>query len=93
MGLVMGVLTFTPFYEWKHSHAIHHATAGDLDRRGIGDVYTMTVEEYLASPWYKKIGYRIMRSPFILFTIGATLVFVVGHRFWDTGAGNAKRTA
>ena len=45
LGLVMGVLVLTPFYQWKHSHAIHHSTAGDLDRRGIGDVYTMTVEE------------------------------------------------
>ena len=56
LGLVLGVLVLTPFYQWKHSHAIHHATAGDLDRRGIGDVYTMTVEEYLAAPWYKKVG-------------------------------------
>jgi len=50
LGLVLGVLVLTPFYQWKHSHAIHHATAADLDRRGIGDVYTMTVEEYLAAP-------------------------------------------
>ena len=54
LGLVLGVLVFTPFYQWKHSHAIHHATAADLDRRGIGDVYTMTVEEYLAAPWYTR---------------------------------------
>jgi omega-6 fatty acid desaturase (delta-12 desaturase) len=77
LGLVLGVLVLTPFYQWKHSHAIHHATAGDLDRRGIGDVYTMTVEEYLAAPWYKKLGYRIMRSPDIPF--GATIA--VTHRF------------
>ncbi len=93
MGLVMGVLTFTPFYEWKHSHAIHHATAGDLDRRGIGDVYTMTVEEYLAAPWYKKFGYRIMRNPAILFTIGSFIVFVVTHRFWASGSGKRERNS
>jgi acyl-lipid omega-6 desaturase (Delta-12 desaturase) len=93
LGLVLGVLVLTPFYQWKHSHAIHHATAGDLDRRGIGDVYTMTVEEYLAAPWYKKVGYRIMRSPWILFTVGATLVFAVTHRFFEKSAGKRERSS
>ncbi len=93
LGLVLGVLVLTPYYEWKHDHAIHHATAGDLDRRGIGDVYTMTVEEYLASPWYKKVGYRIMRNPLILFTVGATIVFAVTHRFWRPGAGKRERSS
>jgi omega-6 fatty acid desaturase (delta-12 desaturase) len=93
LGLVLGVLVLTPFYQWKHSHAIHHATAGDLDRRGIGDVYTMTVEEYLAAPWYKKVGYRIMRSPWILFTVGATIVFTVTHRFFEKNAGKRERSS
>lgn len=93
LGLVLGVLTLTPYFEWKHDHAIHHATAGDLDRRGIGDVYTMTVEEYLAAPWYKKAGYRIIRSPIILFTIGALIVFTVTHRFWRPGAGKRERNS
>jgi omega-6 fatty acid desaturase (delta-12 desaturase) len=93
LGLVLGAIVLTPFYQWKHSHAIHHATAGDLDRRGIGDVYTMTVDEYLASPWYKKIGYRIMRSPTILFTIGAVIVFVFTHRFWEKNAGKRERSS
>ena len=93
LGLIIGVFVLTPFYQWKHSHAIHHATAGDLDRRGIGDVYTMTVEEYLASPWYKKIGYRIMRSPLILFTVGSFFVFTVTHRFWEKNAGKRERSS
>lgn len=93
LGLVLGVLVLTPYYEWKHDHAIHHATAGDLDRRGIGDVYTMTVREYLAAPWYKKIGYRIMRSPLILFTVGAVIVFTITHRFWRPGAGKRERSS
>ena len=93
MGLMLGVLVWTPYYEWKHDHAIHHATAGDLDRRGIGDVYTMTVEEYLAAPWWKKIGYRIMRNPMILFTIGSFLVFAVTHRFWRPGVGKRERNS
>jgi omega-6 fatty acid desaturase (delta-12 desaturase) len=93
LGLVIGVLVLTPFYQWKHSHAIHHATAGDLDRRGIGDVYTMTVEEYLAAPWYRKLGYRIMRSPLILFTIGSFIVFTFTHRFWEKSAGKRERSS
>ena len=93
LGLVLGVLVLTPFYQWKHSHAIHHATAADLDRRGIGDVYTMTIEEYLAAPWYRKIGYRIMRSPIILFTVGSFLVFTVTHRFWEKEAGKRERNS
>ena len=70
------LLNFTPYYRWRHEHAIHHATAGDLDRRGIGDVYTMTVKEYLEAPWWKKFGYRVMRNPLALFLIGPLLVFV-----------------
>lgn len=93
MGLMLGVLVWTPYFEWKHDHAIHHATAGDLDRRGIGDVYTMTVEEYMAASWWKKVGYRIMRSPMILFTIGSFLVFTVAHRFWRPGVGRRERNS
>ncbi|MEW6287422.1 MAG: fatty acid desaturase [Chloroflexota bacterium] len=91
LGMILGVLVWTPFHEWKHNHAIHHATAGDLDRRGVGDVYTMTVEEYLAAPWHKKVGYRIMRNPLIMFTIGAFLVFTVFHRFWGPRAGKREK--
>jgi len=80
LGLMLGVLTLTPYYRWKHEHGIHHATSGDLDRRGTGDVWTMTVEEYLAAPWWKRIAYRLMRNPFILFTVGAFLLFAVAQR-------------
>ncbi|MCI0609263.1 MAG: fatty acid desaturase [Anaerolineae bacterium] len=93
LGLILGVFVFTPFYEWKHSHAIHHATAGDLDRRGIGDVYTMTVEEYLAAPWHKKLGYRILRNPMFLFTISSFFVFVLFHRFWGPAAGKREKSS
>jgi acyl-lipid omega-6 desaturase (Delta-12 desaturase) len=93
MGLVLGVFVFTPYYEWKHDHAIHHATAGDLDRRGIGDVYTMTVEEYLAAPWYRKLAYRFLRNPLFLFTINAFLVFTVLHRFWRPEAGKREKNS
>ena len=93
LGLVLGVLVLTPFYQWKHSHAIHHATAGDLDRRGVGDVYTMTVGEYLAAPWYKKLGYRIARNPVMLLTLGAMFVFVIRHRFLEKSGGKRERSS
>ncbi|MGE5376407.1 MAG: fatty acid desaturase, partial [Bacteroidota bacterium] len=80
LGILTGILAFTPYYDWRHEHAIHHATSGDLDRRGTGDVYTMTVQEYLDAPWWKKTGYRVMRNPFALFVIGPILVFVIGER-------------
>lgn len=93
LGLVLGVLVLTPYQQWKHSHAIHHATAGDLDRRGVGDVYTMTVEEYIAAPWYVKVGYRIMRNPLILFTVGAVIVFTLTHRFFERDAGKREKSS
>jgi omega-6 fatty acid desaturase (delta-12 desaturase) len=80
LGVVTGILTFTPYYRWKHYHAIHHATAGDLDRRGAGDVYTMTVQEYLAAPWWIKVGYRVMRNPLAMFLVGPMLMFVIVER-------------
>lgn len=81
LGIITGLLAFTPYYRWKHEHAIHHATSGDLDRRGVGDVYTMTALEYLGSPWWKRLGYRVMRNPLALFVIGPLLVFVIAERF------------
>jgi omega-6 fatty acid desaturase (delta-12 desaturase) len=92
-GYITGILAWTPYYYWRHEHAIHHATAGDLDRRGTGDVFTMTVAEYLAAPWWKKTGYRIMRNPLILFTIGSFIVFTVTHRFWIPGTAARERNS
>lgn len=80
LGAITAFLNFTPYYRWKHDHAIHHATASDLDRRGIGDVYTMTVKEYLAASRLKQIAYRIMRNPFALLGVGPLLVFVITQR-------------
>jgi len=81
LGTITGILTFTPYFQWKHDHAIHHATSGDLDRRGIGDVYTMTVKEYMAAPWWKKFGYRVMRNPIALLVFGSLGVFLFAQRF------------
>ena len=80
VGAITGVITFTPYYRWRHSHAIHHATAGDLDRRETGDVWTMTVAEYQAASKGKRIGYRIYRNPLVIFTFGAWLSFMLFQR-------------
>lgn len=80
IGTITGLMTFTCYRRWKHEHAIHHATAGDLDRRGTGDVYTMTLEEYRAAPWYVKVGYRLMRYPGTMFLIGAPFMFLLMER-------------
>jgi len=90
MGFITGILTLTPYYEWRHTHAVHHATAGDLDRRGTGDVLTLTIAEYQALSWWKKTGYRTMRNPLIMCTVGSFLVFTVAHRFWHPGSGKRE---
>jgi len=93
LGTITGILTFTPYFSWRREHAIHHATSGDLDRRGTGDVKTMTVKEYLAAPWWKKASYRIFRNPLIMFTIGSFLVFTVVHRFPRPKDGKKERAS
>jgi omega-6 fatty acid desaturase (delta-12 desaturase) len=91
LGYVAGVLTFTPFEDWRRVHNRHHATAGDLDRRGAGDIWTMTTEEYLAAPLRKRLGYRIYRNPFIFLGPGSLLLFLCRHRFPSRGAGPRER--
>jgi omega-6 fatty acid desaturase (delta-12 desaturase) len=79
-GIIAGIITFTPYYAWRHSHAVHHATAGDLDRRGVGDVWTLTYDEYHAMTFWKRMGYRLYRNPFIIFVVAPTLDFVLFQR-------------
>lgn len=81
IGYVFGVLTFTPFEEWRRSHMIHHGTVGNIDRRGTGDVWTMTVDEYENSTALKKIKYHVFRNPVVLFFIAPTILFLVLNRF------------
>jgi omega-6 fatty acid desaturase (delta-12 desaturase) len=81
VGSILGLLVFTPYFYWRQSHATHHATAGNLDKRGVGDVWTMTVEEYLAAPRWKRFSYRVYRNPLIMFGIGPLIVFLVTQRF------------
>lgn len=86
VGFFCGILAFTAFFDWRRSHAGHHITVGDLDRRGIGDITTMTVEEYLASPPLKRLGYRLYRSPAVMFGIGPAYYFLLRNRWPGKGA-------
>jgi len=76
-GRFFGLLVFSPFGAWKHNHWVHHATAGDLDRRGVGDVPTMTVAEYGAAPRKKRFMYRLFRHPLIMLGIGPTVAMLI----------------
>ncbi len=80
LGVITGILAFTPYYQWRHKHAIHHATSGDLDRRGTGDVWTLTVREYLEASRWRRIAYRLVRNPVVLFGIAPLFLLVVGQR-------------
>jgi acyl-lipid omega-6 desaturase (Delta-12 desaturase) len=70
VGVTCGLIVFTPFHTWRHEHAVHHATAGDLDHRGMGDVDTLTVAEYLARSWPRRLAYRLTRNPFVMLILG-----------------------
>jgi omega-6 fatty acid desaturase (delta-12 desaturase) len=80
-GIITGMLTFTPYLLWHRQHKIHHTTSGNLDKRGAGDIWTMTVEEYLESSSWKKFLYRAFRNPFIMLTVGPVYVILIQNRF------------
>jgi omega-6 fatty acid desaturase (delta-12 desaturase) len=79
-GTVLGMFVLTPFRRWRHEHAVHHATSGDLDRRGVGDVMTFTVAEYHSKPWLSRLGYRMFRNPIVMFGIGPVFAMIIGPR-------------
>ncbi|MCB1278536.1 MAG: fatty acid desaturase [Prosthecobacter sp.] len=91
IGFITGVLTFTPYYQWRWEHSLHHATTGDLDRRGIGDVWTMTVQEYLESSRWKRFAYKLARNPIILFVIAPFVLFVVLQRIPNSRGDTRER--
>jgi acyl-lipid omega-6 desaturase (Delta-12 desaturase) len=86
LGCVLGVMVYSPFHRWRHSHAIHHATAADLDRRGDGDVPTLTVAEYNARDFRGRLGYRLFRNPLVMFGLGPLFAMVIGPRVPPRGA-------
>ncbi len=91
VGRVAGLLVFQPFANWRHNHAVHHGTAGDLDRRGTGDIPTLTVEEYLARPWNSRLGYRLFRNPIVMFGIGPIWSLMIGPRIWSNSMRKRQR--
>ena len=81
VGRCLSLLTLTPYYSWKRDHAAHHASTGNLDRRGRGDVETLTVAEYQASSASRKLVYRLFRSPLVMVLLGAPINFILLQRF------------
>jgi len=91
VGFISGMLTLTPYYHWRWEHSLHHATAGDLDRRGTGDVWTMTVQEYLESSRWKRFAYQLSRNPVILFVLAPLYLFLIRQRFPSPKASKRER--
>jgi len=86
LGVALGLLVWLPYRGWQHEHAVHHATAGDLDRRGVGDIATLTVSEYQALSAWRRIAYRLFRNPLVMFGFGWLLVLVLKPRFVPGGS-------
>ena len=80
LGALFGLLVLSPFIRWRHDHAVHHATSGDLDKRGVGDVPTLTVAEYYARGRCGRVGYRLLRNPIVMFGLGPAFAMVIGPR-------------
>jgi acyl-lipid omega-6 desaturase (Delta-12 desaturase) len=91
LGMICGLLTFTPFAKWRHEHAVHHGTAGDLDRRGVGDVHTLTVAEYRSLPRRRRLGYRLFRNPLVMFGIGPIYAILIAPRWVSRGTRQRLR--
>jgi acyl-lipid omega-6 desaturase (Delta-12 desaturase) len=80
VGTIMGLFVLSPFRRWRHDHAVHHATSGDLDRRGVGDIITLTVAEYQARSPRGRLAYRVIRHPLVMFGLGPVFAMIVGPR-------------
>jgi len=85
IGSLAGVLTLVPYDDWRRSHAIHHAGAGRLSDRGVGDIHTWTVREYRSRGWFARLRYRIYRNPLVMFGVGPLVLFGIMYRFPDFG--------
>jgi omega-6 fatty acid desaturase (delta-12 desaturase) len=92
-GTLLGLLVLSPFRCWRHGHAVHHATSGNLDRRGVGDVQTLTVAEYRSRPWRGQLGYRLFRNPLVMFGLGPLFAMIVSPRLVARGTRPSLRNS
>jgi omega-6 fatty acid desaturase (delta-12 desaturase) len=93
IGTVLGIFTFSCYADWRRSHGIHHSTSGNLDRRGIGDVWTMTMEEFAAATPFTRLKYRLFRHPIIMFGLGPILSFLIVQRMPTPGSNRRQKAA
>ena len=93
LGTFLGLFVMSPFRRWRHDHAVHHATSGDLERRGVGDVLTLTVAEYRARSWRGRLGYRLIRNPLVMFGLGPVFAMIIGPRLVARGARPRMRNS
>jgi acyl-lipid omega-6 desaturase (Delta-12 desaturase) len=93
LGTLCGLLVLTPFVRWRHDHAVHHATSGDLDKRGVGDILTLTVAEYYGRRWRGRLAYRALRNPAVMFGLGPVFAMIVGPRIVARNASSRMRTS
>lgn len=91
VGTIAGTMCCAPYYHWKREHGLHHSATGNLDKRGHGDIWTMTVQEYLASPRRTRLAYRFYRNPLVLFAIGSFYLFVIEYRIPPKNANEKAR--
>ncbi|RYG72370.1 fatty acid desaturase [Lentibacillus lipolyticus] len=91
VGTITGIITLFAFEKWKRSHAIHHATSGNLDKRGTGDVWVMTVDEYINASFWGRLVYRLYRNPIVMFGLGPMYLYLLSNRFNRKGAKRKER--
>lgn len=92
LGTITGVLTFFPYEKWKREHSIHHASSSNLDKRGVGDIWVMTIDEYREASKWQKIAYRLYRNPIIMFGLGPLYLLLVSNRMNDKNVRKKERT-
>lgn len=91
VGIITGILTLFPYEQWKNEHAVHHATSSNLDKRGIGDIWIMTIQEYIDASFWKRLIYRVHRNPFVLFGLGPLYLYLIKNRFNRKGARRKEK--
>jgi omega-6 fatty acid desaturase (delta-12 desaturase) len=91
LGTITGIITMFPYEKWKREHSIHHATSGNLNKRGTGDVWIMTVEEYITASFKERLAYRLYRNPLVMFGLGPIYLFFITNRFNRKDARKKER--